>query len=107
MLSGPVTGGVPAGTPFFITESDDMKKPFMTDDQQLQKMRDKHLIHVEQHLRSALSFAFCDTFGDNQAAYLNQNNYDTGKPPQKSKDSAAYKKCLLPLLKNRTDYPYI
>ena len=44
MLVGPVTGGVPAGTPFFVTEGDDMPKPFMTYDQQLQKMRDKHLI---------------------------------------------------------------
>ena len=43
-LAGPVTGGVPVGAPFFITEGDDMAKPFMTYDQQLQQMRDKHLI---------------------------------------------------------------
>lgn len=170
MLVGPVTGGVPAGTPFFVTEGDDMPKPFMTYDQQLQKMRDKHLIisdedgakdtlrrigyfslvsgykdlfknpttrdyrdgttfqdivalyqfdeslreltlrhllHVEQHLRSALSFAFCDNFGDDQAAYIDPNNYDIGKPKNKAEVQRLIKKYLLPLLTLKTDHPYI
>lgn len=170
MLVGPVTGGVPAGTPFFVTEGDDMPKPFMTYDQQLQKMRDKHLIisdgdsakdtlrrigyfslvsgykdlfknpttrdyrdgttfqdivalyqfdeslreltlrhllHIEQHLRSALSFAFCDNFGDNQAAYIDPNNYDIGKPKNKAEIQRLIKKYLLPLLTLKTDHPYI
>lgn len=169
-LAGPATGGVPAGTPFFITEGDDMAKPFMTYDQQLQKMRDKHLIiadddrvketlrqvgyfslisgykdlfknpttrdyrdgttfqdivtlyrfdeslreltlrhllHVEQHIRSALSYAFCDTFGDSQSAYLDPNHYNLGNPKNQADIQKLIQKYLQPLLRRQTDYPYI
>lgn len=48
MLAGPVTGGVPVGTPLFIYTKNyeviPMSKPFMTYDQQIQKLKDKHLI---------------------------------------------------------------
>lgn len=43
-LAWPVTGGAPAGAPFFIPEVILMPKPFMTYAQQIQKMKDKHLL---------------------------------------------------------------
>ena len=59
MLVGPVTGGVPAGTPFYFKNMSSylllavaggvpMPKPFMTYDQQIQKLRDKHLIVADE-----------------------------------------------------------
>lgn len=136
MLAGPVTGGVPAGTPFFVLYRDEVicvPKPFLTYEQQIQKLKDKHLLipnesdakvklrlngyfalitgykslfknptthcyrdgttfddivalyefdaqlreltlrhllHIERHIRSALSYAFCQKHGKQQNAYL-------------------------------------
>ena len=71
-LAGPVTGGVPAGAPFFITEGDDMAKPFMTYDQQLQQMRDKHLIiadndRVKETLRQVGYFSLISGYNEHKA----------------------------------------
>ena len=43
-LAWPVTGGAPAGAPFFIPGGILVPKPFMTYAQQIQKMKDKHLL---------------------------------------------------------------
>lgn len=51
-------------------------------DEQLRELTLRYLFHIERHIRSALSYAFCDRFGDNQAAYVFPQNYDTSTPPK-------------------------
>lgn len=52
MLVGPVIGGVPAGTPFTFykrkNEDVDMPKPFMTYDQQIEKLKSKGLTLTDE-----------------------------------------------------------
>ena len=43
-------------------------------DEQLRELTLHHLLHIEQHLRSILSYAFCVAFGDQQSAYLTLEN---------------------------------
>src|SRR5699024_9746782 len=45
-------------------------------DEQLRGLTLQYLLHVERHIRSALSYCFCNTFGDLQTAYLSPQNYD-------------------------------
>ena len=40
-------------------------------DEQLRELTLRHLLHIERHIRSTLSYAFCDQFGEQQSAYLN------------------------------------
>ena len=75
-------------------------------DESLRELTLRHLLHVEQHLRSALSYAFCDTFGDSQSAYLDPNNYDLTLRNQVGIHKLI-QKYLKPLLTRKTDYPYI
>lgn len=169
MLAVPVIGGVSAEAPFLYNEVECMAKPFMTYDQQIQKLREKnlwipdeeaakeilrkegyfalisgykdlfknpttrnyrdgttiediyalyqfdeqlreltlhHLLHIERHLRSTLSYAFCMAFGDRQSAYLDPKNYDTRRRNQRELH-LLLEKFLHPLLDRSTNYPYI
>ena len=36
----------------------------------------ENLIKIEKHIKSLYSYAFCELYGDEQAAYLNVNNYN-------------------------------
>jgi len=38
-------------------------------DAQLRELTLRHLLHVERHIRSSLSYAFCDKYGEQQSAY--------------------------------------
>ena len=38
------------------------------------------MLRVEIHMRSLLSYAFCERFGHEQSAYLTRENYDTEGP---------------------------
>jgi abortive infection bacteriophage resistance protein len=167
---GPVTGGVPAGAPFFVIGGYLMPKPFMTYDQQTQKLTSKnmiiqneaatkealhrvgyfslisgykdlfknpttrnyrdgttfedilalyhfdenlqeltlrHILCVEHHIRSVLSYAFCDAFGDSQTKYLTAQNYDYRSAKNQMDIARLINKHLNPLISRRTDYPYI
>ena len=44
-------------------------------DAQLRELTLRYLLHIETHLRSALSYAFCNRYGAQQSAYLDPNNY--------------------------------
>lgn len=169
-LAWPVTGGAPAGAPFFIPGGILMPKPFMTYAQQIQKMKDKHLLipdeaaaetalrtigyfslvsgykdlfknpttrdyrdgttfddilalyhfdeslreltlrhllHIEQHIRSELSYAFCQSFGDSQNAYIDPQNYHFTVVANQREINTLIKKFLEPPLTKKTDYAYI
>lgn len=45
-------------------------------DEKLRSIFFKYLCNVEQRIRSLLSYAFCDTYSNNQSDYLNPNNYN-------------------------------
>ena len=49
-------------------------------DENLRQLFFKYILRIEIHMRSILSYAFCERFGDRQAAYLTRENYDTDGP---------------------------
>lgn len=76
-------------------------------DEQLRELTLRHLLHIERHIRSALSYAFCDTFGDQQGAYCSPNNYNLKTNGNPKKVNRLIYKHLKPLLTKPTKYPYI
>ena len=45
-------------------------------DENLRSLVFKYICHVEQKIRSLISYSFCETFTENQSAYLNSANYN-------------------------------
>lgn len=76
-------------------------------DEQLRGLTLQYLLHVERHMRSALSYAFCNTFGDGQAAYLTPQNYDISTQKKRNAVSKLINKYLNPLIIAPTKYAYI
>lgn len=48
-------------------------------DEELRTLFLKYILHVERHMKSMMSYYFCEKYGDNQNAYLNKNNYNLSK----------------------------
>ena len=44
-------------------------------DEQLRSLFMKYILHVERHIKSLLSYHFCEKYGENDTEYLNINNY--------------------------------
>lgn len=44
-------------------------------DEHLRTLFFKYIIHIEKHLKSMISYFFCEKYGENQTAYLNIHNY--------------------------------
>lgn len=76
-------------------------------DEQLRELTLRHLLHLERHIRSALSYAFCEYFGDSQAAYVSPQNYDISTAAKKKEINTLIEKFLKPLINRPTQYPYI
>lgn len=75
-------------------------------DEQLRELTLRHLLHIERHIRSSLSYAFCDKFGDQQTAYLNPANYDNTRKKMNA-INRLITKYLTPLLTKPTTYPFL
>ena len=45
-------------------------------DENLRSLVFKYICHIEQKIRSLISYAFCESFSENQLAYLNPANYN-------------------------------
>ena len=45
-------------------------------DENLRSLVFKYICHVEQKIRSLISYSFCEAFSENQSAYLNPTNYN-------------------------------
>lgn len=45
-------------------------------DEELRTLFLKYILHVERHIKSMLSYHFCEKYGENQSAYLDINNYN-------------------------------
>ncbi len=44
-------------------------------DEELRSLFMKYILHVERHIKSLLSYHFCEKYGEKEAEYLNINNY--------------------------------
>ena len=53
-------------------------------DEELRTLFLKYILHVERHLKSLISYHFCEKFGENQAEYLNPANFNSAKKNQKA-----------------------
>lgn len=76
-------------------------------DEQLRELTFRYLLHIERHIRSCLSYAFCDVYGDSQVAYLDRSNYNLSIPRQAPEVDKLINKYLFPLIDHHSDYPYI
>lgn len=76
-------------------------------DEDLRELTLRHLLHIEQHIRSVLSYTFCDTFGDSQTAYLTPQNYNYTSAVNQREINRLIQKYLNSLLTRPTDYSYI
>ncbi|MDD3183939.1 MAG: Abi family protein [Anaerostipes sp.] len=75
-------------------------------DEQLRELTLRHLLHIERHIRSSLSYAFCDKFGEQQSAYLDPSNYDNTKKKSNAINRLITKH-LSPLLTRQSSYPFL
>ena len=64
----------------------------------------RYLLHIEQHLRSLLSYYFTEKYGENQNAYSNAANYNTVAKHQRGIGRLIFE---LENLSKSKNYPYI
>lgn len=76
-------------------------------DEQLRELTLRYLLHIERHIRSVLSYAFCDKFGEGQASYLSLQNFDISFASNAYEVRNLIGKYLNPLIMRPTKYPYI
>ena len=48
-------------------------------DEELRTLFLKYILHVERHMKSMISYYFCEKYGENQSAYLDEHNYNLSK----------------------------
>lgn len=53
-------------------------------DEELRTLFLKYILHVERHLKSLISYHFCEKFGENQSEYLTPVNFNPAKKNQKA-----------------------
>lgn len=76
-------------------------------DARLRELTLRHLLHIERHIRSALSYAFCQKHGEQQSTYLDPNNYDLHPKNNAYQVNKLITRYLKPLLDKRTEHLYI
>lgn len=62
-------------------------------DENLRFLVFKFICHVEQKIRSLISYSFCEAFSENQSAYLNPVNYNVSK--KNGRDISIFLSCYL------------
>ncbi len=73
-------------------------------DEQLRNILMKYILIVELHMKSLLSYEFCNAYGAKQDAYLNCTNYEYSVPNMQNKVNAFIQK-LNDILNNTKDMP--
>lgn len=76
-------------------------------DEQLRELTLHYILQIERHIRSSLSYAFCIKFGDQQAAYLDENNFDGSSNSRQQKIQKLIQGYLKSFVTYPTDYPYL
>lgn len=74
-------------------------------DENLRSLVFKYICHIEQKIRSLISYAFCETFSENQAAYLNSANYNISK--KNSRDISKLISMLTYECNQNTEHSYV
>lgn len=101
LLKNPTTKNYQDGTTF-----QDLLAVYQFDEE-LRELTLRHLLHIERHIRSALSYAFCNIYGDSQSAYISIQNYDISTAKKNAEVTKLVNRYLLPLLNRPSNYPYI
>ena len=76
-------------------------------DEHLRELTLHHLLQIERHIRSSLSYAFCSFFGDAQSAYLDPQNFDCSSARRKEKVQQLIERYLSRPLTHPTDHSYL
>ena len=76
-------------------------------DEHLRELTLHYLLQVERHIRSLLSYAFCDIFGDQQTAYLDAGNFNESSPKRRAGIQVLIDKHLNPLLTRKSQHAYL
>ena len=74
-------------------------------DENLRELFLKYILQFERHIRSLLSYYFCEKYGENQSHYLNPICFMND--PRRRNDVIRLIKELDRLANHNTDYPYI
>lgn len=76
-------------------------------DESLRELTLRYLLHVERHIRSALSYAFCDCFGETQTTYLDRNNYYLVDQMREIEVDKLIDRYLKPPVTKGSSHPYV
>ena len=76
-------------------------------DEQLREITFRYLLHIERHIRSALSYGFCDVYGDDQRKYLDKHHYDISTQQKEQAVDKLISRYLSPLVNRPTQHTYI
>lgn len=74
-------------------------------DENLRFLVFKYICHVEQKIRSLISYSFCESFSENQSAYLTPANYNISK--KNSRDISKLISILTYEANQNTEHSYI
>lgn len=74
-------------------------------DENLRSLVFKYICHVEQKIRSLISYSFCESFSENQSAYLTPANYNISK--KNSRDISKLISILTYEANQNTEHSYI
>ena len=74
-------------------------------DENLRELFLKYILKIERHLRSVISYYFCEKYGENQSFYLDKNNYASYSTYEMAVDTLVEK--LDKLANENIDYKYI
>lgn len=74
-------------------------------DKNLRSLVFKYICHIEQKIRSLISYSFCEVFSENQSAYLNSANYDISH--KNSRDISKLISILTYEANLNTDHAYV
>lgn len=74
-------------------------------DENLRELFLKYILKIERHLRSVISYYFCEKYGENQSFYLDENNFSIY--PKHNADVKRLVGELDKLANQNSDYAYI
>lgn len=74
-------------------------------DENLRSIVFKHICHIEQKIRSLISYYFCETFSEKQSSYLNPANYNISK--KNSRDVSKLISILSYEANQNTEHSYV
>ena len=74
-------------------------------DENLRSLVFKYICHIEQKIRSLISYSFCEAFSENQSAYLNSANYNVSN--KNSRDISKLISILTYEANQNTEHSYV